>query len=211
MGYAFKLLWAALKDAYFNIWKLFILNFLWFICSLPLITLPFTTAGLAYTVHQLIANGEDFEYRSFFKGMKRVGVTGLRWFLPNLLVMAILLFNLIFSFNSGHDWALPVFIGNVFLLFAWLIINTFTWPFLLEQQKQVMRQAIRNSAVIFMRRPFFTILLTLFLLLVFVLCIVLVIPFALIAVSFCLFMAIYALRQMLVDLGERSEAAVDEI
>ena len=51
--------------------NLIMLNILWIVCSLPIITMGAATTALYYTVFQYQTNGEDAVFRPFFRGFAK--------------------------------------------------------------------------------------------------------------------------------------------
>ncbi len=178
MRYVWKIMLGGLYTAWDGFWMLWLANILWFVLCLPIITAPAAFAGLYYTMHE-IAYGESVEWRTFFEGIKRNFWPGLRWFGANLLVVFVLLFYFLFFSSTGNfaqDVSQVLSGLPVGLLVVWGVINAFTFPLMLEQEKPSYLTALRNSVVFYIKWPGYTLAFILFNAAVIGLCIWLQVP-----------------------------------
>jgi len=154
----FLLMW----DGFWIVW---LSNLFWLALLIPVITIPLAFAGL-YTCAHGLAHGESLEWQSFFTGIKKYFGASLRWSGANLLVFFVLTFYIwFFSFRGNNPtdvWR------NVFIVLAllWSALNMYTFPFMLVQQKPSYLNALRNSAILFLKWPGQALGFTLFILLV---------------------------------------------
>ncbi len=172
-----------LYTAWDGFWMLWLANILWFILCLPIITAPAAFAGLYYTMHEM-AYGESVEWRTFFEGIKRFFWPGLRWFMAILLVAIVLIFYFLFFSSGGNlnqDVSQMLSGLPVGLLIVWGVINAFTFPLMLEQEKPSYLTALRNSVVFYIKWPGYTLAFILFNAAVIALCIWLQVPTLIIA------------------------------
>src|SRR5215207_4336229 len=93
-----------LVDAYVAVIPLIVLNLLWFVVSLPLITAIPATYALFYATHQL-ALTQSADWHTFFEGFRRYFWHSWIWGLLNVFVAAILISNLIFYSAATTEWA----------------------------------------------------------------------------------------------------------
>lgn len=146
----------ALADAYYDSISLIAINLLWFLLTLPLVTAPPAAAGLYYATNRL-AHRRSANWRTFFEGFRVHFWLGWRWALANLLVLAVLGVNVWFYGRMGWDWGnwiQSVFLG---LSILWGLLQIYTFPLLLEQRDRRVLVAVRNSAVLYLRRPLFSV------------------------------------------------------
>lgn len=146
----------ALADAYYDSIPLITINLLWCLLTLPPITAPPAAAGLYYATNRL-AHRRSANWRTFFEGFRAHFWLGWRWVLTNLLVLAVLLGDAWFYGRMGWgwgEWVQGFFVG---LAILWGLLQIYTFPLLLEQQERRMLVAVRNSAVLYLRRPLFSI------------------------------------------------------
>jgi uncharacterized membrane protein YesL len=173
-----KIMLGGIYTAWDGFWLLWLANVLWFVLCLPIITAPAAFAGLYYTMHEM-ADGESVDWRTFFEGIKLYFWPGLRWFVANLLVLFVLGFYFLF-FSSGGNFSKEM--GQILsglpvgLLIAWGIINAFTFPLMLVQEKPSYMTALRNSLVFYVKWPGYTLAFVVFNAAVIALCVWLRVP-----------------------------------
>ena len=156
MAKAGRLIYQGLLAAWDGFWMVWLSEVLWLVFCLPVITIPLAFAGL-YTCANGLAYGESLDWKSFFSGMKRYLGASLRWSGFNLLVILLLVFYIWFFSSPGRSFfqsgsAVLIYIPVV-LIFLWWIVNFYTFPFMLAQQKTSYIQAMRNSLVLFLKWP----------------------------------------------------------
>lgn len=145
-----------LIDAYMGLIPLIRVNVLWVLCSLPLITLiPATGALMVVTFHLAKTQRADTEiffqaFRQYFKQSWAVG-------LMNLFVGVAIGANLYYYGLYPHEtWTGIARIIVLILSVGWVSFQMQIFPLLLEQEKPSVRLAMRNSIVILLKRPLFT-------------------------------------------------------
>lgn len=146
----------ALVDAYYDSGPLIVANLFWFVLTLPLVTAPPSAAGLYYVTNRL-AHRRSANWRTFFDGFRTYFWLGWRWALVNLLVLAVLGANYWFYGRivlNRAEWIEAVFLC---LAILWAILQIYTFPLLLEQQDSRMLTAVRNSIVLYVKYPMFSI------------------------------------------------------
>lgn len=157
----------ALVDAYYDSVPLITINVLWFLLTLPLITAPPAVAGLYYATNGL-AHRRSANWRTFLEGFRAHFWLSWRWALANLLVLAVLGGDVWFYGRMGWNWG--YWVQGVFLTLAilWGLLQIYTFPLLLEQEDRRMITAVRNSVVLYIKHPLFSIGLALFIVLLIV-------------------------------------------
>ena len=139
-------------EGFHNFFDILVANVLWALLTIPLITAPPAAAGLYYTTNQL-AHDRPVTWRTFFEGFRLFFWVSWRWALLNLLVLAILFSNLVFYTEQEGDiffWVRAIFIAMVII---WLLIQTYTFPLLIEQTEPRTFLALRNSVGLFAFDP----------------------------------------------------------
>lgn len=163
--HTFKRLW----DGFWVIW---LAQIFWLLLCLPIVTIPLAFAGLYSSAHA-VAFGESTTWKTFFEGAKAKWKPALAWSLINLLVFGVLVFYI--WFFSQNASGLPANTVNILLVVAivvlvmWFLLNQFTFPFMLAQEKPSYKQALRNSLVLFLKWPGMTFVFTVLILCVFAL------------------------------------------
>ncbi len=197
MDKAGRLIYQGLLTAWDGFWMIWLSDVLWLVFCLPVITIPLAFAGL-YACANGLACGESLDWKTFFVGMKRNLGISLRWSGYNLLVILLLVFYIWFFssagrslFRSGSEVLIYI---PVFLIFLWWLINLYTFPFMLAQEKPSYPQALRNSLVLFLKWPGLTLGVTLFIILIFVLSTLLRFPWVVLGASLPAVLACFCVK-----------------
>ena len=190
-------LWSVIKDFYPNLAKVVLLNIFWFICSIPIVTIPAAYGGLAYATRILIYDESEYRWQVFFEGFKKSFFWSWLWFLPNILVFSVLLINILFFQSEDQTLSLFIRAGNVVLLAFLFFLQTFTFPFLFEQEKPRMLTALRNSFAVLVHEPWLYFITSLFTLTVALIGVILTVPWMFISVGFCMYISIGMLKKTL--------------
>ena len=155
MARAGRLIYDGFLVMWDGFWIVWLSNLFWLALLIPVITFPLAFCGL-YTCAHGLAHGESLDWQSFFTGIKKYWGASVRWSGANLLVFFVLTFYVwFFSFRGGNVTNTGRTVGNVFLVLAllWLALNLYTFPFMLVQAKPSFLNALRNSAVLFIKWP----------------------------------------------------------
>jgi uncharacterized membrane protein YesL len=128
-------------------------------------------AGL-WNVGNLLAHGKVAKWADYFEGFRRYFWKAWGLALLNIVIAFVLYVNLRFYTPGIMPFeisdTLSMWIRGFFVAMGllWFIVQMYPMATLLEQKDQRLRVAFRNSAVIFVQNPGFTIVLALLLLLV---------------------------------------------
>ncbi|MGI6380338.1 MAG: hypothetical protein ACOX2R_06110 [Anaerolineae bacterium] len=218
IGKAFKVTWQALKDTWGDLFLLAVVNFLWFLIGfsglfiasvarvmapilLSVITFPVATAAM-YPIAYSVARGKTFHISDFWDGIKTYWWRGIIWFLANILAGVLWWVNLNF-YTQLIQSAWVILIGGFWtsLFGLWLMTQLHFWPMLIVQEEPKIVRAWRNSAILAMRYPIYTILVGLIGLLLIVLCSVLVAPLFLFLMALIAILFSNATLTLLVEAG----------
>jgi uncharacterized membrane protein YesL len=207
MKYASQALWWGIKEGFFQLGRLILLNLTWLLFSLPVITIPASTVALAYTIRVMVIDETNYSWGIFLEAFKRYFFSSWRWFLPSVLLPMIFIYNILFF--AVESYTLSVFIqaANVVMLVIWLFLQTFTLPFVVEQDQPVMRIVLLNGIKLLYQKPGLYILTTIFLMVFFILSTIMILPILLVSVSMGLFVVTYCLQ---VFLGRRGMVPEEE-
>lgn len=135
---------------------LIFLNILWFISSSLLITAPPATVAL-FAITRELGYRRPVTWRDFVRMLFQYFFIGWRWGFVNLIVIAIIVIN--FVFYQTLDPPID-FLGRgiwMILLFFWFLVQMYCLPIMMEQQQSSIRLALRNSIVLVLRHPFYSI------------------------------------------------------
>ncbi|OJX40621.1 MAG: hypothetical protein BGO78_06460 [Chloroflexi bacterium 44-23] len=200
MRFGVKSIWTVIKDFYYQLTKMVVLNLLWLLCCIPIITIPAATGALAYATHVLIADESEYNWKLFFSGFKKTFWWIWRWFLPNLLIPLIFLTNIFLFQSENGTLNLIVRAGNILLLFGWSFLQTFTLPVLFEQKKPQIFMALRNSFAVFVHLPAYFLMTFLFFWTIMLISTILVIPLLVVTISFGMFFSMSMLKLALQEM-----------
>ena len=186
----FRIMWKALVNAYDAGWDLVVVNLLWFVLSIPIITLPATMAGMAYYAHEL-AHNESVTWRDFFVGMKKYFWPSMRFLLLNLVIFFLMLFYRNY-FDGLNVAATPYVVSLVYGLgIIWLLLMPYVFPLMLEQKKPGLRDGLRNSLVMYVKWPGLALPVVILVYLLIYGSSVVIIPFTFLTISLCSFLLAY--------------------
>lgn len=144
-------------DAYLAAIPLITVNVLWFICSLPIVTLIPATAALFYATNQL-AHGKSADWHTFVEGFRRYFWQSWLWGILNVVVVVGLISNEFFYTKADSEGLVWVRGAILALGIFWLSIQVYAFPLMLEQEHPRLLLALRNSLVILIKKPFFTVI-----------------------------------------------------
>jgi uncharacterized membrane protein YesL len=139
---------------------LMVSNVLWLLLSLPIIIIPPAIAGLYYSTSKLARN-ESSSRQTFVEGFKKYFRSSYYWFFSNVIVVGLLLFNIDLSIRSPQlSWL--QFLSGIYwvLLASWMLLQIYTFPLLIQQEKPRLVLALRNSAILWFKHIVFSLLLS---------------------------------------------------
>lgn len=141
-----------LTEGFHNLAELILVNFLWFILTILVVTAPPAAAGLFYATNQL-AHEKPLGWSAFFEGFRTHFWLSWRWGIMVMLVGAVLVSNYLFYRTFDAPWSSWVQGFVVGLCILWGVLNLYTFPLLLEQSDRRLLVALRNSFVMCIQRP----------------------------------------------------------
>lgn len=138
------------------IFDLMMLNVMWFICSLPVVTIGLSTTAMNYTCIKIRNDEGDSVVRMFFHSLKENFKPGL--FLgTGMVAVLIILFAGLFQFigtaAAGHTSGIILSVVMVLLLFLWLTMFVFIFMVLSRFDNTPVR-TITNSIYLAVKNPF---------------------------------------------------------
>ncbi|MFN8450048.1 MAG: YesL family protein [Anaerolineae bacterium] len=176
-------------DAYMAAIPLIVLNVLWFIALLPIVTAVPATGALFYATNRL-AHGKSADTRVFIEGFRRYFWRSWLWGVLNIFVAAVLVSNFVFYGQFDDSWAIWTRAVVIALALVWVAIQLYTFPLMIEQEKPLLRQALRNSVVILLRRPVYSFGIAIVIVLIAALSTLLILPlWVLLSGSVCAYLA----------------------
>ncbi len=155
----FQIISGALQDAWADIWTVLVCNLVWTLSNILIIPGPPATLAL-FTYCNRLAHGEMADFGDYWRAFRSQWGPAWRLGAINLLVIFLLVGDFILT---GQLYQTPFarFMQGFYLagLGAWLIVQLYALPFLIEQATPSVRQALRNAAVMLGRNPGFSVVL----------------------------------------------------
>jgi uncharacterized membrane protein YesL len=139
-------------DAYLNAIPLITLNVVWFLISIPVVTLPAATGGLVYATNRL-ARGQSATWRTLLEGFRLYWRQSTALGLLNFIMAVIIGVNLFYYSRRSEGWVQAARFVVLFVALVWLMVQIHAWPLLMEQEQPRVTLALRNSFVILIKRP----------------------------------------------------------
>ena len=215
MRNVFRVFWEAIKDWWDELFILLLMNVVTTLLLIPVVTFPPALAGL-WNAGNRAAQGKAIGWADYFEGFRRYFLKAWGLALLNILVFAVVSANVRFYSpdiapfeisDTASTWISGFFVAIGFL---WLVVQIYLMPTLLEQEDQRWRVALRNSAVLFIINPVFTIVLALLLFLVAAISTFFVLPWVLITLAFFAVVCNKAVLHLLEPIRERMRAEKEE-
>ena len=149
---ALKILGLAFRDTWQELWTILIVHLLFLFANLLILPGPPATLALFYYGNRIV-RGEIATERDFLHAIRQYWGPAWRWGFINLFVIGFLACDYYLVGRLTQNTELAAFIQGLYItLFAgWLVLQLFTLPFLIEQERPLVLQALQN-ATRFIRR-----------------------------------------------------------
>jgi uncharacterized membrane protein YesL len=141
-----------LWEAYYRSIDLILLNLIWFVASLPVITAIPALGALFYATNRIVHDGSA-GWGTFVEGFRQHFRLSWRWGLINAAILAFLGLSVHFYGQVDIPWLSWARWIIVVVIAVWVDLQLFTFPLLLEQADRRFLTATRNSMVLYARRP----------------------------------------------------------
>lgn len=121
----------------------FLINILWLICSLPIITIGASTCAAFSVTLKMVDDEEGYIAKSFFKAFKQNFKQGtLMWIITFPCIW--ILYLLWQTVTKMQDVSVIALIGVIFLTAAAICINLYSYP-LIARYENSLKNIIKNS------------------------------------------------------------------
>ena len=141
-----------------KLWDVLVVNILWIICSIPVVTAGASTTAMYYVTLKLARDEDGYTIRSFFKSFKEnfKQATAIR--LIFLLTGMLLAFDVYYFIKMAAPSSLRTIMISVFvaMIFIWSAMFTYVFPLQARFYNPVKR-TIFNSFFMSIRHMFHTI------------------------------------------------------
>lgn len=163
-------------------WVYILANIFCALLCVPVITAPAAFAGLSYLSHSA-QTGPTVHPDYFWVGLRKHFRHGLLMGLANALLLTMLITNL--NAYAGRSSLLFVSLRLIWLgtLGTWLCVQLYLWPMMEEMEQPTLRGALRNSALMALQNPLFTLTLLILILVTTILSALIVVPLVMITLS----------------------------
>lgn len=113
-----------------RLFDVFVLNSLWLLCCIPVVTIGPSTTAFFYAMLNLVRGEETYLSKDFFRSFRRNFKQGLFLGVPLTLIGAFLAFDVRLAYKSGTGIFsfFMVFFAVLFLL--WSFVTLYTFPLL---------------------------------------------------------------------------------
>ncbi|HSL44657.1 MAG TPA: hypothetical protein VK897_14570 [Anaerolineales bacterium] len=164
MSAALRTLGLAFRDTWQELWTILVIHVLFLLANILIIPGPPAILALFFYGNR-IAHGEVANERDFLKAMRRYWKPAWRWGLLNVVVIGLLtgdyyLIGKLIDTSNTADFIQGLYIT---LLAGWILLQLFALPFLFEQERPSVPQALRNATVFIRKNLLFTFVLALLL------------------------------------------------
>jgi uncharacterized membrane protein YesL len=165
MSDAWHVVRAALRDTWNDLLTTAVVNLLWLVFTLVIVTAPPAALALFY-VGNRISHGEPTDPRDFVQALGRYFRTGWRWGLVQVIVLLVLAGDILLSGRLGGGSAAGLLAQGFYLagLLIWLLLQPYALAFLFEQESASVRLALRNGVSMLGRNLLFSLTLGILLL-----------------------------------------------
>lgn len=161
---AFKVLGAAFRDTWQELWTILIVQLLFLLAIVLVIPGPPAIIALFYYGNRVV-HDESVNERDFLNAMRQYWGPAWRWGFMNILIIGLLTGDTYLVETLTDNTTLASFVQGLYLtlLASWLLLQLFALPFLFEQTEPRVMQALRNAVVFLKRNLVFAIVLGLLL------------------------------------------------
>ena len=141
-----------------KLWDVLVVNILWIICSIPVVTAGASTTAMYYVTLKLARDEDGYTIRSFFKSFKENFNQATAIWLIFLLTGMLLAFDVYYFIKMAAPSSLRTIMISVFvaMIFIWSAMFTYVFPLQARFYNPVKR-TIFNSFFMSIRHMFHTI------------------------------------------------------
>lgn len=130
-----------------------LLNVLWILCSLPIVTIGASTTALYYCTLKIVRNEDDGDIKMFFRSFKLNFKQATIIWIPMLLLIMLLVFDFNFfgSVLAGAGVTRILLQGiTIAMMVIWIFVFTYVWP-LLSRFDNTVKNTVTNAAYMSIR------------------------------------------------------------
>lgn len=195
---AFTIMGRTIKGAYEEFFLIVGLSVVFWIGTLLVVTAPMTWAGLHHVANR-IANYKRVEFGFFWEGAKQHIGRGVVLWLLLIIAPPIMVSSINFYLSNGGWLVVPGFI-TLWLLVLSVLAAQYFYPLFWQQTEPTLMLIVRNSFLLVVRHPLYTVLILLFQLLLVAISVALVVPVLLLLPGLIVLSHNYALVGLLQEM-----------
>ena len=141
--------------------SLIVLNVLWLVCCIPVITIGPATVALHHVHFQYHTGRSDQVFKPFFHAFRRDFLQGMLLGIPVTVVSGLLFFNGLYIYGNYPDQLHPLWIPFILMALILAAMTVYGFP-LLARYRLKLGQVIGNALGFFIRNPKLSVFATLF-------------------------------------------------
>lgn len=136
---------------------LIILNIIYCLCCIPIITIGPATTALYYVTLKMVKNEESYIIKSFFKSFKMNFKQGAAIGLLLMAAAGIIVGDIYIMLSWDAKYKFILIVIFIFLLVVWMFIMIYIFP-LLATFENTVKQTLKNSLLMSIRHLPYTVL-----------------------------------------------------
>ena len=195
---AFTIMGRTIKGAYEEFFLIVGLSVVFWIGTLLVVTAPMTWAGMNHVANR-IANYKRVDFGFFWEGAKQHVGRGVLLWLVVVIAPPIMVSSINFYFTAGGWLIVPGFI-TLWLLVLSVLAAQYFYPLFWQQIEPNLKLVLRNSFLLVVRHPLYSLLILLFQLLLVAISVALVVPVLLLLPGLVILSHNYALVGLLQEM-----------
>lgn len=134
----------------YRVAALILLNILWLVCCLPLVTIGPATVAMNHVIFLYHTHASDELFRPFFRAFRRDFFQSILLGIPVTVVSGLLFFNGLYIYGNYPDQFHPLWIPFALMLLITGAVITYGFP-MLARYSLTLRQVVNNSLIFFVR------------------------------------------------------------
>lgn len=196
---AFTVMGRVIKATYEDLFLCVFMSVAFWVGLMPIVTIPMVIMGM-HKVSNRLANYKRVDNSFFWEGLRTNIGKGWILFLVSLLVPVAIIFNIWF-YLSSDGWVATIGFAWFWLLLLALTTGQYIFPLIWQQDEPDVRLALRNSVLLALRHPIYSILMLLFQLVLLVISAGLTLPLVLLYPAMIAVTQNFALAGILQEMG----------
>ena len=130
--------------------SLIILNILWIICCLPIVTIGPATVAMNHVIFLYRTEASDELFKPFFRAFKRDFFQSMLLGIPVTVVCVLLFFNGLYIYGNYPDQFHPLWIPFTLMLLIIGAVISIGFP-MLARYSLTLKQVVNNSLILFIQ------------------------------------------------------------